>query len=105
MRFLVAGVMIMTICAVSSSCTVAASGEDPAVQKRQSAEKNQPAEKTRPAKQDQPADERATPVIDPDRAFGYLAKICAIGPRISGSEGMDRQQQLIQDHFTKLKVQ
>lgn len=44
------------------------------------------------------------PAIDPDRAFGYLARICDIGPRISGSEGMHRQQQLLDEHFTKLDV-
>src|SRR5258708_1988154 len=53
----------------------------------------------------QAADAKPAPATDPDRAFGYLAKICALGPRISGTEGMDRQQQLIADHFTKLKAQ
>lgn len=42
--------------------------------------------------------------LDAERAFGYLTKICDIGPRISGSEGMDRQQRLISEHFTKLKA-
>ena len=36
-----------------------------------------------------------------DRAFGYLEQICRIGPRISGSDGMLRQQQLIIEHFQK----
>ncbi|TWU12794.1 alkaline phosphatase isozyme conversion aminopeptidase [Symmachiella macrocystis] len=36
---------------------------------------------------------------DAKRAFGYLAQICRIGPRISGSRGMMRQQQLIGKHF------
>src|SRR5262245_9987572 len=27
-----------------------------------------------------------------DRAYGYLKEICAIGPRVSGTEGMLRQQ-------------
>ncbi len=40
--------------------------------------------------------------FDGKRAFGYLEKICAIGTRISGSEGMARQQQLVIDHFRKL---
>jgi glutaminyl-peptide cyclotransferase len=40
--------------------------------------------------------------VDGRRAFDYLVKVCAIGSRISGSEGMDEQQQLISDHFTKL---
>jgi hypothetical protein len=46
----------------------------------------------------------ATAEFDADRAFGYLAKICEIGPRISGSEGMEKQQQLIVEHFSKLKA-
>lgn len=39
---------------------------------------------------------------DARRAFGYLARICRIGPRYSGSEGMGQQQRLIADHFTDL---
>ncbi|MBI3860661.1 MAG: M28 family peptidase [Planctomycetia bacterium] len=51
------------------------------------------------------AGEKTVPEVDGDRAFGYLTKICDIGPRISGSQGMERQQQLIADHFSKLKAQ
>lgn len=36
---------------------------------------------------------------DTRRGFEYLQKICEIGPRVSGSEGMLKQQQLIIDHF------
>jgi hypothetical protein len=49
--------------------------------------------------------ESATAEFDADRAFGYLTKICDIGPRISGSQGMEQQQQLIAEHFAKLKAQ
>lgn len=49
------------------------------------------------------ADEKAT--FDGDRAFENLVKICRIGSRMSGSPGMEEQQQLIADHFTKLKAQ
>jgi|GEM_PF-210586 len=38
---------------------------------------------------------------DSERAFGYLEKICAIGPRISGTQGMQQQQQLLIDFFEK----
>ena len=69
------------------------------------AAENQPVEKGLPATSDKPVDDKSGPAIDPDRAFGYLVKICDIGPRISGSEGMERQQQLIAEHFTKLKAQ
>lgn len=39
---------------------------------------------------------------DADRAFGYLQQVCAIGPRISGTDGMARQQELLAKHFTDL---
>lgn len=50
----------------------------------------------------QPA--RAADAVQPDaqRAFGYLKAVCAIGPRISGTPGMEEQQSLIKDHFTRL---
>jgi hypothetical protein len=36
------------------------------------------------------------------RAMGYLEAICKIGPRISGTEGMQKQQELIEKHFKDL---
>lgn len=42
---------------------------------------------------------------DARRAFGYLVKVCRIGPRISGTQGMAQQQKLIADHFTKFGAQ
>jgi len=49
--------------------------------------------------------EGAEVAFDAERAYGYLTRICKIGARISGSEGMERQQQLLADHFMKLKAQ
>jgi len=40
--------------------------------------------------------------LDGDRAFRYLEELCAIGPRPSGSAGMQRQQELLVEHFKKL---
>jgi glutaminyl-peptide cyclotransferase len=40
--------------------------------------------------------------FDGKRAMQYLEAICKIGPRISGSEGMRRQQQLLEKHFKDL---
>jgi hypothetical protein len=37
-----------------------------------------------------------------ERAYGYLKEICAIGPRISGTKGMTKQQALLTAHFEKL---
>lgn len=40
--------------------------------------------------------------FDAKRALGYLKQICDLGPRISGGEGMARQQELLQKHFEGL---
>jgi len=47
--------------------------------------------------------ERPAP-FDGKRAMGYLEALCKIGPRISGTEGMTRQQELIEKHFKDLGV-
>jgi Peptidase family M28 len=55
--------------------------------------------------QDRPrfAEDRPHPApFDADRALGYLKELCKIGPRISGSNGMKKQQELLEKHFTKL---
>ncbi len=40
--------------------------------------------------------------FDAKRAMGYLKAVCDIGPRISGTEGMKKQQELIEKHFKDL---
>src|SRR5438445_4972688 len=40
--------------------------------------------------------------FDGDRAVEYVKAICDLGTRISGSEGMTKQQDLLQKHFEKL---
>ncbi len=40
--------------------------------------------------------------IDGDRAYGYLKKICAIGPRPAGSAANTRQRQMVAEHWKKL---
>jgi glutaminyl-peptide cyclotransferase len=40
--------------------------------------------------------------FDGRRALGYLRRICNIGPRPSGSPGMEQQQELVLHHFKKL---
>ena len=40
--------------------------------------------------------------LNAQRAYGYLQQICAIGPRLSGSAGMEKQQALLEAHFEKL---
>lgn len=41
--------------------------------------------------------------IDGERAFGFLERICALGPRITGSDAMKSQQQLLAKHFNRLE--
>jgi hypothetical protein len=40
--------------------------------------------------------------FDARRAMGYLEALCKIGPRISGTDGMRRQQELLEKHFKGL---
>lgn len=40
--------------------------------------------------------------IDPKRAFSYLEKICKIGSRTTGTLGMQKQQQMLEEHFAAL---
>jgi len=51
------------------------------------------------------ASDRALPdpaPFDAKRAMGYLEALCKIGPRISGSDGMKKQQELLTKHFEDL---
>jgi hypothetical protein len=43
----------------------------------------------------------ALPKIDGQRAYGYLEKICELGPRIAGTETNARQRKMVADHFAK----
>jgi glutaminyl-peptide cyclotransferase len=40
--------------------------------------------------------------FDGKRALGYIEQLCKIGSRVSGSEGMKKQQEIIKAHFEKL---
>lgn len=40
--------------------------------------------------------------LNAKRAFGYLEQICKFGSRTSGTVGMQKQQQLLAEHFKKL---
>src|SRR5262245_14729082 len=51
-----------------------------------------------------PADVRKI-AFDSARAMRYLNQICDIGPRISGSDGMKKQIELLRKHFTELGAQ
>jgi len=53
----------------------------------------------------QPPASTAGPALDANRAYGYLVKVCRIGTRVSGSQGMADQQKLLVDHFEKFGAQ
>jgi hypothetical protein len=40
--------------------------------------------------------------IDGKRAYGYLQKICDLGPRVAGTPANERQRQMVAEHFVKL---
>jgi hypothetical protein len=52
--------------------------------------------------QDRNSTPPSTVPFDGKQAMGYLDAICKIGPRISGTDGMTKQQQLVQKHFEAL---
>ncbi len=37
-----------------------------------------------------------------ERSYEFLRALCEIGPRVSGSEGMQRQREMLTEHFTRL---
>lgn len=48
----------------------------------------------------QPAAQKVSPApFDGDRAMQYLKDVCSIGPRLSASDGMKKQQDLLKKHF------
>ncbi len=40
--------------------------------------------------------------FDGKRAMGYLKDVCDIGPRVSGTDGMTKQQEMLKKHFEAL---
>jgi hypothetical protein len=50
----------------------------------------------------EPAPDAKAIDFDGKRAMGYLELICSIGPRMSGTRGMKRQQEVIDKHFRDL---
>jgi glutaminyl-peptide cyclotransferase len=56
--------------------------------------------KPKPEESGDPAARKAGP-FDGERAVAYVSAICELGPRVSGSEAMAKQQELVQKHFEK----
>ncbi len=51
---------------------------------------------------DASAETSPRPEFDGEFAYEWLKKICNLGPRVSGSEGMKRQQEMLQQYFQEL---
>ncbi len=51
-----------------------------------------------PGRSNRPAPSIENP-LDGSRSYGYLQQLCELGPRFSGSDGMLRQQELLERHF------
>lgn len=49
-----------------------------------------------------PTSTGSSPAFNGALAYEHLKALCALGPRVSGSPGMLRQQELLQAHFTSL---
>lgn len=69
--------------------------------KGQSAEPEKKGPSVRFAEDREPMEVKAIP-FDGKRAMQYLKDLCALGPRISGTEQMTKQQDIIKKHFEKL---
>ena len=61
-----------------------------------------PPKKTDFATGDDPKDKVVEVKFDQERALKYLKQLCDIGPRISATEGMKKQQEIIEKHFKDL---
>ena len=53
---------------------------------------------------DASAETSPRPEFDGEFAYEWLKKICNLGPRVSGSEGMKRQQEMLQQYFQELRI-
>jgi hypothetical protein len=83
------GFLLVLIMAVPFGCVPESTPPEPAL--RATPEKDEADRK--------PAEGAKPVAFDAKRAMRYLEKICDIGPRISGSEGMKKQQDLLKKHF------
>lgn len=50
----------------------------------------------------EPKDDTPGVKFDQERALKYLKQLCDIGPRISASDGMKKQQEIVEKHFKDL---
>jgi hypothetical protein len=108
MMLRLAGVLVVGCCVLLSlgSLFMAPSGQEPrepppSTPKTDRVPAQDPAPSARPAASNFAADRQAS-LFDSARAMKYLEELCRIGPRISGSPGMERQQLWLEKHFQSL---
>lgn len=91
-RMIAAGVLLacISLCGCTKSESAAQDRTEPGKKKRD-----------RFAEDQAPVEVKSVP-FDGKRAIKHLEDLCKIGPRISGSAGMKRQQELLKEHFEKL---
>ena len=95
---------VIGVCLVAASAAGCLSQSEPAAattpeRTPQPDDKGAPPKATEFATGGDPKDEPMPAKFDSERALKYLKQICDIGPRISASEGMKKQQELIEKHF------
>jgi hypothetical protein len=89
----VAGVFILMAVFMSSGCETQKGNAEPV--KKKNSESSFAADR-------EDGGDNGSSGFDGKRAMGYLEEICKIGPRISGTAGMRKQQELIIKHFKAL---
>jgi hypothetical protein len=92
MSRLTGGILVAVAALVAVGCFVMS---------RPSTKSAEPADR-KPEQTDFAADRVGPAPFDARRAMGYLEDLCAIGPRISGTDGMKKQQDLLKKHFEAL---
>lgn len=90
MQFAVALTLCAAVCGCSKSESVAQDRPGDAKKQRDQFAEDQA-----------PVEVKAVP-FDGKRAIKHLEDLCKIGPRLSGSDGMKRQQEMLKEHFEKL---
>jgi glutaminyl-peptide cyclotransferase len=88
-------ILVSLLPLLSSGCT----SSETAAQDREGDKKTKPRDEFAA---DQAMDLPKPAPFDAQRAMKYLRDLCGIGPRISGSAGMDKQRALLKEHFEKL---
>jgi hypothetical protein len=97
--------LVGTIVAILSVAAGCAADRPAIAEEALAADATSAADSSTPLEAEQPTPAPSAPPknpLDAARAYGYLQQICALGPRRSGSDGMKKQQALLEQHFATL---